>query len=128
MTTKPGTFLSVFRFTYYAAACLCLLDAVLILASLPLADHLQISKQALIVSLIVAFVLFAAGFLVFRISFRLSNVFLLTLPGPAAPGLASNLRALLIDMTAAAMVFVAIMGLTAVAFLDRIRQGFAIFG
>lgn len=128
LSASGGARLACFRATCFVGAALCLLDAGLIVASLILADHVRISRQAVIVSLIVASAFLLAGLLVLRIAGQVSKICILQPPEGTVPALTDVLRGLLVSLITAGLWFAAIMGLVAVGFLSRIGEGFAIFG
>ena len=125
----PGTIrLPLFRLAWGMAGALCLLNAGLVLASMPLARRVSIAVQTGIVSTVVALAFVSAGILVLRIASQVSAVGRLQPPETTAPTLAHSMRGLLTSLIIAGTVLDAILGLVAVGLLARIGAGFSIFG
>lgn len=119
---------TVFSLAWHAAGALCLANAALVLASMPLAEQARIAEQTVIVSAVVAIAFVLTGLLVLKIAGRMLEIHRLQPPAAAAPALADAMRGLLTSLIVAGIALDAILGLVAVAFLSRIGQGFAIFG
>lgn len=117
--------LLLFRLAWWFGGALWLANAVLVLASMPLARH-AISEQTTMISTLVAIAFSAAGFLVLRIAGQVSDICRVQVA--EAPPLAHRLRGLLTSLIVAGFAWDAILLLVGAAFLSRIGEGFAIFG
>lgn len=120
--------LRLFCFAWRVAGGLCFVNAGLVLASMPLATIERVSQQTVTVSVIVAIVLVAAGFLVLRIASQVLAVHRSQLRESMASTIADPLQGLLASLILAGVALDAILGLVVVALLGRIGEGFAIFG
>lgn len=125
---RDAVHLPLFCFAWCVAGGLCFVNAGLVFASMPLATIARISQQTVTVSAIVGIVLAAAGLLVLRIASQVLAVYRSQPREPMGPTIAGPLRGLLTSLILAGIALDAILGLVAVAFLSRIREGFAIFG
>jgi hypothetical protein len=119
----------LFQLIYACAAFLSIAVAVLIVASLFIADRTPRSMEFLGVSLVVGAVFVGIGVLAIGIRRNVTAVATLDTGHDAiASRLAIYGRRLLVYLIAAGALLCAVLGLLTYAILERIGQGFAVFG
>ena len=119
-----GARLRTFRMAALLGAWLCLLDAVLVLAGLVLAQ----SHAPLAISLVIGTMFSAIAVLLLQLRRHLTDAVVALVDGPPLSDAARSLYRLLLPMTLGATALDAVLLMTAFAFADRMRQGFPIFG
>lgn len=130
MRLAPGVFavkgarLRTFRMAALLGAWLCLLNATLILASLVFAQ----SHAPLAISLVIATMFSAIAVLLLQLRRHLTDAVVALGDGPPLSDAALSLHRLLQPMSLGATALDAVLLMTALAFADRMRQGFPIFG
>ena len=110
------------------AGALWLVDAGLVLVSMPLASVARISVQTVIVSAAVAVAFVLAGLLMLRIAGKARDVCRLQPLASLEAPLADAMRGLLTGLILAGAALDVILVLVTVGLLGRIGEGFAIFG
>jgi hypothetical protein len=119
----------LFRLIYACAAFLSVAVAVLIVASLFIADRTPRSMEFLGVSLVAGAVFLGIGVLL--VGIRRHVVAIATLPAvrdPASTMLATHVSRLLVYLLAGGALLCTVLGLLTCGILERIGQGFAVFG
>jgi len=119
----------LFRLIYACAAFLSIAVAVLIVASLFIADRTPRSMEFLGVSIVIGAVFAGIGTLLAGI--RRHGIAVATMDtghDAIASRLAIHVRRLLVYLIAAGALLCAVLGLLTYAILERIGQGFAVFG
>ncbi len=122
--------LSLFRLIYWVAASLCLAAALLVTASLFIADRAPTSLQFLGISIAVSAVFLLVGLMIAGIRSRVTRIAhaALAAKGEARAELNREVTALLIYLVAGGSLTCAFMASLTYAILARIDQGFAVFG
>lgn len=121
--------LFIFRLIYAGAALLAIAVASLIVASLFIAERASRSMEFLGVSLVVGAVFIGIGVLL--IGIRRHVVAIATLANGqdgTDPRLAARINQLLAHLLAAGATLVVVLGLLTYGIVERINQGFAVFG
>jgi hypothetical protein len=119
----------LFRLVYACAAFLSIAVAVLIVASLFIADRTPRGMEFLGVSLIVGAVFVGIGVLLVGIRQHVTAIATLETGHDAtASRLAIHVRRLLMHLIAGGALLCAVLGLLTYGILERIGQGFAVFG
>jgi hypothetical protein len=119
----------LFRLIYACAAFLSIAVAVLIVASLFIADRTPRSMEFLGVSLVVGAVFGGIGVLLVGIRRHVTAIATLKTGHDAtASRLATHVSRLLAYLIAGGALLCAVLGLLTYAMLERIGQGFAVFG
>jgi hypothetical protein len=121
--------LFIFRLIYAGAALLAIAVASLIVASLFMAERASRSMEFLDISLVVGAVFIGVGVLL--IGIRRHVVAIATLANGqdgTDPRLAAHINRLLAHLLAAGASLVVVLGLLTYGIVERINQGFAVFG
>ncbi len=118
--------LQAFRFLFLLAAILCVAAAILITASLFIADRAPQSPRFLAVSLCCSGIFVATGWLAFGIRRHVAAIASQARAGPK--DLSQHAEALLVHLVCGGAVLCVMLALIVYAILARIDQGFAVFG
>jgi hypothetical protein len=120
----------VLRLVYVGSALLSMAAAVLVTASLFIASRAPQSTQFLGISLVVSAVFFGVGLVLFGIQRQVAAIAAAVpaLGGASTPALAAHVRRLVAYLLAAGTFAGVVLALLNYAILERIGQGFAVFG
>jgi uncharacterized membrane protein HdeD (DUF308 family) len=121
---------AIFRLVYVCASCLSIAAGVLVTASFFIARHAPQSTRVLVISLVVSAVFVGAGLVLFGIQRHIAAIVAAVRrhDGQSARELATHVNRLVAYLLAGGAFVCLVLGSLTYGILQRIDQGFAVFG